>query len=64
MEDEARPHLEREGALSADIQIERSMDIHYYGQVREQNAAVPTGPVTAASLATTVERFHDKAPAG
>ncbi len=60
MEDEARSTLEREGASSADIQIERSMDIHYYGQVREQNAAVPTGPVTAASLATTVERFHDK----
>ena len=36
------------------------MDIHYYGQVREQNAAVPDGPVTAETLAVTVDRFHDK----
>ena len=36
------------------------MDIHYYGQVREQNAAVPDGPVTAETLAVTIDRFHDK----
>lgn len=60
MEEEARRTLEREGVSPADVHIERSMDIHYYGQVREQNAAVPDGPVTAATLAETVERFHDK----
>jgi N-methylhydantoinase A len=60
MEAEARRTLEREGATSADIRIERSMDIHYYGQVREQNAVVPDGPVTVETLATTVDRFHDK----
>ena len=60
MEAEARRTLEREGAVPVDITIERSMDIHYYGQVREQNAVVPDGPVTAETLAVTVDRFHDK----
>jgi len=60
MEAEARRTLEREGAAPADITIERSMDIRYYGQVREQNAAVPDGPVTTKTLAMTVDRFHDK----
>ena len=60
MEADARATLEREGAAPADVSIERSMDIHYYGQVREQNAAVPDGPVTAETLAVTVDRFHDK----
>jgi N-methylhydantoinase A len=60
MEAEARRTLEREGATPADIIIEQSMDVHYYGQVREQSALVPDGPVSADSLATTVDRFHDK----
>jgi N-methylhydantoinase A len=60
MEAEARSTLEREGVAHADVRIERSMDIHYYGQVREQNAAVLDGPVTAETLAVTVDRFHDK----
>ncbi len=60
MEEEAWRTLEREGASPADISIERSMDIHYYGQVREQNAAVLDGPVTADSLAVTIARFHDE----
>ena len=60
MEADARTTLEREGAAPADIGIERSMDIHYYGQVREQNAAVPAGPVTRETLAATVDAFHEK----
>ncbi len=60
MEEEARRTLEREGAASADVSIERSMDIHYYGQVREQNAAVPPGQITAESLEVTLDRFHEK----
>ncbi len=60
MEAEARCTLEREGAAPADISVQRSMDIHYYGQVREQNAPVPDGPVTQETLAVTVDRFHDK----
>ena len=60
MEAEARRTLAREGAEPADIRIERSMDIHYYGQVREQNAEVPDGPVTAETLAAVVDRFHDR----
>ncbi|MBN1629958.1 MAG: hypothetical protein JW990_09350, partial [Thermoleophilia bacterium] len=60
MEDEARRTLEREGAAAANVRIERSMDIHYYGQVREQSADVPDGPVSAEALAVTIDRFHDK----
>ena len=60
METDARRTLDREGAATADITIERSMDICYYGQVREQNAIVPDGRVTAETLAVTVDRFHDK----
>jgi N-methylhydantoinase A len=60
MEQEARRTLEREGASPGDMSIERSMDIHYYGQVREQGAAVPDGPVTGDTLAVTIDRFHDK----
>jgi N-methylhydantoinase A len=60
MERTARETLAREGAAPADIGIERSMDVHYYGQVREQNALVPDGPVTPETLALTIERFHDK----
>jgi N-methylhydantoinase A len=60
MEEEARRTLEREGAAQDEVAIERSMDIHYYGQVREQNTAVPVGPVTAETLGVTIDRFHEK----
>ena len=48
------------GYPRTDIRVARAMDICYYGQVREQLASVPDGPVTRASLAATVARFHDK----
>ncbi|MBU6473431.1 MAG: hypothetical protein KGQ94_12305, partial [Alphaproteobacteria bacterium] len=60
MEEEARHTLEREGALPSQIAIERTMDLRYYGQVREQTISVPDGPLTAASLAVAVDRFHEK----
>ena len=60
MERGARGTLVREGASPADVIIEKSMDLHYYGQVREQTAAVPDGPVTAETLAITLERFHER----
>jgi N-methylhydantoinase A len=60
MEADARSTLEREGMAPADVSIERSMDLRYYGQVREQTAPVPEGPVTVETLAATVDRFHDK----
>src|SRR3989304_10622569 len=40
--------------------IEKTADLRYYGQVREQTAAVPDGPVIQAPLAITSQRFHDK----
>ena len=59
MEQVARDTLEREGAPAGDVIIEKSMDLHYYGQVREQTAVVPDGPVTLETLAVAVDRFHE-----
>lgn len=60
MESLARRTLQREGVGANDVMIEKSMDIRYYGQVREQTVLVPEGPVTPESLAVTAERFHGK----
>ena len=60
MEKDARATLAREGVPAEEMIIEQSMDLHYYGQVREQTVPVWGGPVTPQSLATTVELFHEK----
>jgi N-methylhydantoinase A len=60
MEKEAVEILKREGVARKDILIEKTMDIRYYGQVREQNASVPKGPVTAETLRVAIDRFHEK----
>jgi N-methylhydantoinase A len=60
MEKEAMETLRKEGVEEKDIVIERSIDIRYYGQVREQNASVPEGPVTAQTLQITTDRFHER----
>ncbi len=60
MEEEAVEILRREGVAKKDILIEKTMDMRYYGQVREQNALVPKGIVTAKALRVTTDRFHEK----
>ena len=60
MEREAAATLRREGIAKKEILIAKSMDMRYYGQVREQTAAMPDGAVTAAALQATVERFHER----
>jgi N-methylhydantoinase A len=60
MEREATVTLQREGVAKKDILIEKTMDIRYYGQVREQNAPVPKGTVTPKSLKITMDRYHEK----
>lgn len=60
MEGAARRTLEREGVAGKDMLVSKSMDMRYYGQVREQNAAMPDGPVTAETLQATAERFHEQ----
>ncbi len=60
MEKVAVATLLREGGKKKDILIEKSMDMRYYGQIREKVAAVPAGPVTKDSLAKTSTRFHEK----
>jgi N-methylhydantoinase A len=60
MEEEAVKVLRREGVAKKEVLIEKTMDMRYYGQVREQNASVPKGPVTAKTLRVTIGRFHEK----
>ena len=60
MEREARDALQKDGVPEQNIRIIKSMDIHYYGQVREQNALAPDGKITPVSLKTTTARFHEK----
>jgi N-methylhydantoinase A len=60
MEEEAVEMLRREGVAQKDVLIEKTMDIRYYGQVRDQNASVPKGPVTARTLQVAINRFHEK----
>jgi N-methylhydantoinase A len=58
MKKEAVDTLRREGADEKDITIVKSMDVRYYGQIRERNASTPEGPVTPESLQATAENFH------
>jgi N-methylhydantoinase A len=60
MEAQARDVLKREGVAEEDITIEKGMDIRYYGQVREQNAHAPAGPITPETFKMTHDRFHEK----
>jgi N-methylhydantoinase A len=60
MESQAIQTLRKEGIAEKDILIEKSMDMRYYGQVRDQAAAVPAGPVTASALQIAVNRFHEQ----
>jgi N-methylhydantoinase A len=60
MEHEAVEALQRDGAAKKDVRVLKTMDIRYYGQVREQNAQVPKGKITSESLNATIDRFHEK----
>jgi N-methylhydantoinase A len=60
MEKEALETLRKEEIEKKDVLIERSMDIRYYGQVREQNASVPDGPFSSETLRVTIDRFHER----
>jgi N-methylhydantoinase A len=60
MEKEALETFRKEEMGKKDVLIERSMDIRYYGQVREQNASVPDGPFSFETLRVTIDRFHEK----
>jgi N-methylhydantoinase A/oxoprolinase/acetone carboxylase beta subunit len=60
MEKEAIAVLKREGVAQKEIIIEKSLDMRYYGQLREQNAQMPAGPVTRDTLQITLDRFHEK----
>jgi len=62
MEKEAMEALQREGVAKKDVRIVRTMDMRYYGQVREQNVQVPDGKdgkVTSEALNTIADRFHE-----
>lgn len=58
MEAQARETLRREGVAEADIVIQRSMDMRYWGQFRDRNAPLPGGAVNADALAAATAAFH------
>lgn len=60
MEAEAVEVLSREGMAREEMSIEKTMDLRYYGQVREQTAQVPVGPVTPETFQAAQQSFHDK----
>src|SRR3972149_10899642 len=60
MEAEAVEILGREGVSREEMLVEKTVDMRYYGQVREQSAAVPDGSVTPETLGIAQQRFHDK----
>jgi len=60
MENEAVETLRREGAKKKDIVIVKSMDMRYYGQIRERNALAPGGKITQKKLQQTVANFHEQ----
>lgn len=58
MEKTAYDTLRREGVADKDVVIEKSMEVCYFGQFRQQVAKVPPGPVTKDSLQATINSFH------
>lgn len=60
MEAQAVEILGREGVARKEMLIEKTADLRYYGQVREQNARVPEGPVTEEAFAVVQQHFHDR----
>ena len=60
MEKDAIEILRREGADSKDISIVKSMDMRYYGQIRERSAATPSGQITQKTLEVTTGNFHEQ----
>ncbi|MGE3912314.1 MAG: hydantoinase/oxoprolinase family protein, partial [Chloroflexota bacterium] len=59
LEAAAREALRREGFLEAEMQIQRSADMRYFGQAWEVRVAVPAGPLTRAAADSGVGNFHD-----
>jgi N-methylhydantoinase A len=58
LEAAARDALHREGFAEAQMQIQRSADLRYFGQAWEVRVEVPGGPLTRASADTAVDNFH------
>lgn len=50
--------LTKEGFAEAEHGFVRTADVRYFGQAFEVRVGVPDGPITAATLAAVVERFH------
>lgn len=58
MEAEARRRLERETQSGSAIELSRSIDFRYAGQVRTITIDLDPGAFDAATLAQAIERFH------
>jgi N-methylhydantoinase A len=58
MEREGRALLERAGVATDDIRLTRVAEMRYVGQGHEVEAALPPGPLSAASLPALTEAFE------
>lgn len=59
MEREGVATLAREQVAHDDIAITKTLDMRYFGQIRELAADVPPGKMTTDSFATAAQHFHD-----
>lgn len=60
LEAEARSRLEREVRPGGAIELSRSVDFRYVGQVRTITVGLDNGTMDRASIASAVERFHEE----
>ncbi len=60
MEDQARAVLGREGIGPEDMQVQRSLDMSYSGQIHELEVPIPDGPLTETSLKRIAVAFSEK----
>ncbi len=58
MEGEGRARLARAGVRDADIAVTRAAEMRYLGQGHEVEAAIPTGPLSPASLPAITSAFE------
>jgi len=60
MEKEARAILQHEGINPANIQIQRSLDMSYSGQIHELEVPIPDEPLTSKTVKEVIKSFSQK----
>ena len=60
LEGEGRTQLENDGFAAVDIEIRRSLEMRYVGQIHECTVEIGDQPVCAATISAIVDAFHDR----